>query len=298
LRALVTTLSSRLKAADALFEQSRFGGSVAAFSDLLSRAQEKGDHPMEIVARSMCARCLIRRHDIDGAREHLQAAGALVDPLHVQAHGRYRAALARLAVAEGFADNELRHYLEWATDMNVPLGVIDACTLLARSTEGEIRAEWLERAIDEAETCDVTDGIGELCNDLGATLDLLDRRDEAAAVYVRAVGFHRAHGTPRQLAGACWAAGAALVASDDWGGGRELLDEAVRMATTAVDAQDILALALADLARVQEASGDVIEARRLLIRAAQIAREQGLPETWPGRWRSMVGFGRTLELTL
>jgi tetratricopeptide (TPR) repeat protein len=293
--ALVTTLNARLEAAVALHELGRFGAALAAFEDLIGRAQERRDRPVEVVGRSMAARCLLRRRDVDGAREHLQAAGELVDPVNVDAHAAYRGALARLAVAESQLE-ELRNYLDWAERHAHAASVVDACRLLARHSEGEDQAVWLERGEQEADAAGLQADLGSLCTELGAALDQLGRADEALAAYERALGHHRRSGSPRQLVGACWAAGATAIQLEDWPLARQHLEEAVQLGGEVEEAFDLLALALGDLARVHEAAGDVVEARHLVLRSVKIARDQDLPSLWPTRWQSLVQLGRSLEL--
>lgn len=293
--ALVTTLNARLQAAEALHELGRFGAALTAFEDLVVRAQERRDRPIEVVGRSMAARCLLRRRDLDGAREHLQSAGELVDPVHIDAHASYRAALARLAVAEN-QTGELRRYLEWADQHAHAPSVVDACRLLAQHAEVEDRSSWLERAEQEAEASGLSAELGSLRTELAAALEELGRIDEAMAAYERALVAHRDGGSPRQLVGACWASGATAIRLDDWPLARTRLEEAVQLGDSAEETFDLLALALGDLARVYQAAGDIVEARRLLLRSVKLARDQDLPSVWPARWQSLVSLGRDLEL--
>ena len=293
--ALVTTLNARLESAQALHESGRFGAALAAFEDLVGLAQERGDRPVEVVGRSMAARCLLRRRDAEGARQHLQAAGGLVDPVHLDAHASYRSALARLAVAEADID-ALRSYLEWADNHAHAPSNVDACRLLAQQLHGEERATWLERGEQEAEAAGLTAELGALRTELAAALEQVERIDEALAAYERALVAHRNGGSPRQVIGACWAVGATAVGLEDWPLARTRLEEAVQLGADAEEAFDLLALALGDLARVHEAAGDVVEARHLVLRAVKLARDQDLASLWPARWQGLVAFGRALEL--
>ena len=78
--------------------------------------------------------------------------------------------------------------------------------------------------------------------------------------------------------------------------GRSLLDTAVAVAEQAGGCEDLIALALADLAVIHEASGDVVEARRMVLRAMNLAKEADLPHLWPARWSSILRYARRLEL--
>ena len=97
---------------------------------------------------------------------------------------------------------------------------------------------------------------------------------------------------------ACWACGTTAIRLEDWPYARQLLEEAVRLGAESDEIGEVVALALLDLARVHEAAGDVVEARRLVIRAASKGREHGLPSYAPRRWRDLVDYGRNLELEL
>ena len=77
---------------------------------------------------------------------------------------------------------------------------------------------------------------------------------------------------------------------------RTHLDEAIRLARHSGEADDLLSLALADLARVHEALDDVIEARHHLVASLKLARQQELATLWPQRWETLVRFARRLEV--
>lgn len=292
--ALVTTLTARLETASGLFDQGRLGAALTAFEDLVARAQERADRSAEVMARAMAARCLLRRRDNEGAAAHLSAVSLHFDVLPVDVEGCFRGSQARLAVAEGAGD--LRAYLSWADERSHAPSLIDACALLARSAEGEERAAWLERAVGEAEASGRIHQAGVLALELGGVLDGLGRGEEAVAAYRRAAAHQASHGDLRGTVSAHWAAGAVLVRLERFPQANEVLDQAVAAARGNDAVRDLLALALAELARVHEAAGDVVEARRLVLEAVRLAREEDLPGLWPERWRSLVQYGRALEL--
>ena len=96
--------------------------------------------------------------------------------------------------------------------------------------------------------------------------------------------------------GAGWAVGATAVRLEDWPLARQKLEAAITLAETEDSCQDLLAFALADLAKACEAAGDVIEARRLVLRAMTVAREQDIHRFFPERWQVIVSYARSLEL--
>lgn len=295
----MTTLLSRLEAADALHEQARFGSALAAYEDLVERAQERSDRSVEVAARSMAARCLLCRGDLEGARSHLAAAEAVSDPSDISAVARRWAAQARFALHEPdphATQAAVDAYLRWADRHDHAPAIVDACSLAAERSDGEDRAAWLERAAHEAVSSELHGDIGRLFTELGACLDSLGRLDHALAAYESALRQHLQTGTLRQQVGARWAAGEAALRLEDYPLASSHLEAAVRSAERSDDALDLLALALSDLARVYEAAGDVVEARRAVLRSVRVAREQDLPGLWPARWRSLIAFAHQLEL--
>src|SRR5262245_59446665 len=143
---LVPTLARHLEQADALFADGRVPQARRAYEDLVQRAQDRVDRPTETVARAMLARCLLRLREPDGAREQLDRVATLTDPGNAEAHGRYRAARARLAVEDGPADQartELLAYLRWAEEAGRGPEGLDACALLAVGAPAAQRADWL-----------------------------------------------------------------------------------------------------------------------------------------------------------
>ncbi|MFK7927137.1 MAG: hypothetical protein AB8H79_03040 [Myxococcota bacterium] len=292
--ALVTTLNSRLETATALFEQGRLGAALTAFEELVSLAQERSDRATEIMGRAMAARCLIKRRDVDGAAAHLSAVQLGFDELPIDVDACLHGSQARLAMAQGRAD--LRAYLRWADEREHAASIIDACMLLAESSPAEEQATWLERAVGEAEASGRIHQAGALALQLGGVLDGLGRGEESVSAYVRAIGHQRSHGSTRGVVSAGWAAGTVLVRLESYPQAREVLEQAVESAEDNDQVRDLLALSLAELARVHEAAGDVVEARRLVIRSLRLGREEDLPSLWPERWRSLIQYGQSLEL--
>lgn len=297
--ALVTTLIVRLEAADVLHAVGRFGSALTSYEDLIERAQERSDRPVEAAARSMAARCLLARGDLDGARAHLDAVSALGARDDVPVEARRQAAAARLALHDpdpSVAEVALAGYVRWADERDHAPSLIDACGLCASRADGFERATWLERAAHEATAAGLSREIGRLFTDLGACLDGLGRLDDALVAYERALRGHAETGTVRQQVGGRWAAGEAALRLEDFPLAQEHLEAAIRLAETSDDALDLLALALADAARVYEAAGDVVEARHAVLRALRVAREQDLAELWPGRFGALLDLARALDL--
>jgi hypothetical protein len=97
--------------------------------------------------------------------------------------------------------------------------------------------------------------------------------------------------------GACWAIGSVALRDEDYPLARVRLEEGIRLAGDSPEHQDLLALSMADLARVYLAAGDVIEARRLLIRGLEEAKEVDLSSAWNQAWKRMLELAKELELS-
>ena len=143
-----------------------------------------------------------------------------------------------------------------------------------------------------------TTRLGRICNDLAASLDQVKRTDEALELYELALGWHRMTGSIRDQVGACWAIGSVALREEDLPLARNRLEEAIQLAGEGAECQDLLALSLGDLARVYHESGDVIEARRLLIRGLKHAREVELSSAWNHAWQNMIVLSRQLDISL
>ena len=299
--ALVTTLSSRIEQAEQWLQVGRVGRALKAFEEIVFEAQERSDVAAEVTARSMLARCNLLRREFGEARAQLEAAAYQLDPMHLQAVYRYRGAAVRLELVNAEhseARSALREYLEWAEQARVGAAMLDAYLLLADTEEVEERVGWLQRAIDTAGTEGLEARLGGLYELLGITYARVERDQEALESYQLGLQWHARHGSARQLAATEWAAGATACRLEDWPLARVHLEKALEHLERSGEAEDLLSLVLVDLARVYEAAGDVIEARRLMVRGALVAREQGFPLLWPERWEALVRYGRTLELEL
>lgn len=321
--ALVPTLRSLVDHADALYDAGRVGAARTSYEDLLERAQEKGDRGSEVIARSMLARCHLRRRDIDAARDCMHhARRGLPYAERPDVARRYQAANARLLVAEAEAPQTdrddpygetsydrdrtaavtrategLRDYLDWARESGAWEEAIDACCLLAASSRtNEDKASWLHMAADIAAQHELDALGGKVFHDLAVVLEVLERHEDALEAWENAARRHAQTGTVRQQVSAAWAAGSIAIRLEDFALAQTRLEKAVRDAEPTDDCGDLLALALADLSIVHELTGDVVEARRALIRALALARENDLVSTWPDRWRTMGEQARRLDV--
>ena len=297
--ALVPTLRSFLAQADLVFTEGRVPYARRAYEDLVQRAQEKSDRLTEGMARAMLARCLLKLEGPDAARAQLDLAERTVDPENVEAWARYLSARVRLQVEEGppeVARTALREYLAWAEERRLGDEILDACLLLSAGAPPKDRAEWLDRGVSQAAELGADLLLGRACGELAHALDQLGQGDAALEAYQQSLRWHRQRGRGRESVAAGWAVGALACRLEEWPLGRSALEEAIAVGERLTDCEDLVALALADLATVYEVAGDVIEARRILLRALARGREQQLGAQWPDRWDTIRRYARRLEL--
>lgn len=303
---LVPTLRSLLDHADALFSAGRVQAARAAYEELLERAQEKTDRSTEAIARTMLARCLLWRKDFDGARDAWQEAGLRLPKEHPEAVWRHRATQARLAVADAARDGgdpreaqaDLRDYLDSARAAGAWREAIDACFLLCEGAKLEDRLAWLQLATDIGSEHSVDSLLGRAWHDLATVLEQLERQDAALDAWENAYTYYKRTGTTRQVVSAAWAAGSLACRVEDWPLAQTRLEQAIAAAEATDDCGDLLALALADVARVHDSAGDVIEARRVMLRAIAMAREYDLARDWPERWDGLRLQAKALDLDM
>jgi len=272
---------------------------IRALEELLVQAQERADRPMEVIARSRLAECWLLRRDEQAAAEALSRAEEILDRAHTGSFSQYRRVQARMAVftlsGEALRD-ELTEYVRWADGVCAYPAFIDGCQLLADHSDAEQRIYWLERALEVGQQSKTESELGRICTALADALDTAGRSEEALEVYEMALGWHRLKGSMRDQVGACWAIGSVGVRLEDWPLARIRLEEGIRLAGNNSSLQDLVALSLAELAKVNEASGDVIEARRLVLRAVRLAREEDLMSSWPKYWMALTKYAGHLDL--
>ena len=317
---LMKTLHKDLERADALFVARHFPRARSAYQRLVETAQDKADRQVEIIARSMLARCLLAIRDLEGAEVQLDAVQSLSKDHHPpNTTRRMFAAKVRVHLERGPLDQALdglQSYYQWATANTSSPAIIDACELIAQHTELEERVVWLERAIHCAlaaidaslpttaghgsarlQSDDRTNlSLGRLYTGLATALDQLNRLEPALTAWRQALHWQRQVGTERDVVATTWAVGAAAARGEDWPLAREQLEDAERLATAAGDCDDLLGLTLADLAQVYQAAGDVIEARRLLVRSIELGRTERINAVWPQRWAVIIEHARQLDL--
>ena len=296
---LVTTLRAVLEAADRAFDDGRVSAARAGYIDLLGRAQDRSDPSMEILARSMLAICALRMRDRAGAEEQLDAGLRRLESASIEAQARHRSATARLGVERDPREQvipELHLYLAWAEEHDAASSVLDACLLLADLHAPAERVLWLEHGLDYARAHDLEKGLGRAYGLLGLTLDQVDQPHQALQAWQQALVCHELQGHVRGRAGAGWAVGELACRLEDWPLARQHLETALGLAERAQDCSDLEPLILGDLAAVYEAAGDVIEARRLILRALARAREQELHVFAAARHKRLRAVARRLDL--
>jgi len=294
-------LNAQLERADQLFDEGRLTKAMEAYEALLVTAQEKLDRSTEVMCRSRIAECFVLRQDGGTAVEQLERAAEVLDANNRKAQGRFRRAKARVVIATetlGAVRIYLESYVQWADEAAHYEALIDGCCLLAEHSDLEGRIAWLERALQVGQDTQTTARLGSICNDLAASLDQAKRTDEALELYELALGWHRMTGTVRAQVGACWAIGSVALREEDFPLARSRLEEAVQLAGERSECQDLVALALGDLACVYHESGDIIEARRVLIRGLKHAREVDLSSAWNQAWQKMLSLSRQLEISV
>ncbi len=293
---LITTLGRELSAADELFRIARWPAARNAFEGLVERAQERSDPSVEVVARSMLSRCLLAQQDVETAFTSLELARSRLPLASGEARLRWRAARVRVLGALGEASiEELKLYFSDAEDQQEWVALIDAARLLA-DAQPDSRIDWLERALHFAqEHCPAE--VGPVARGLAFALEAEERFDAAIAAWHAAWDALQALDSPvRERIMASWAIGSLSCRAEDWPAAFEWLETCLQDAGDNEDCGDVVALTLADLARAHEAAGDVIEARRVLIRALNKGRDYDLASLWPARWDAIVVHARTLDL--
>lgn len=299
--ALVPTLNTLLGRADQLFEEARLAKALELYEQLLAQSQENLDRSTEVIARCRIAECFVIRNEPMVAQEQLERAKERMDENHIRVVARYRWAHIRWVLSTenaGAKVKALGEYIRWADASAQYALVIDGCRLMAEHGETDDRISWLERALQVGQESQTTEHLGRISNDLAAALDGAGRPAEALETYEMALGWHRLRGTVRDQVGACWAIGSVALREEDFPLAFERLKEAITMAGNAPEHQDLAALALSDLARAYFETGDVIEARRLLLQAIDQARAVDLASTWNQAWQGMHSLASSLDLTL
>lgn len=295
---LVAIRSRSLAEADAAFRAGWVPRALTMYEHLVTHAQAEGDRTLEAASRAMLARCLLRRRDQPGAEEQVSRARALVPSTTPELEGRLRATEVRLEarIDSGPRLHEsLRTYYDWGSE-NLESAAFDAAMLMADHTERDERVDWYRRAIEHGRAVGISGRLGGACHALAATLETMDRLDEALQAYTGALNVHERLGDRRQVVASHWAVGAIAARLEDWLLAQEHLQAAVDTAADGMDCEDLLSLALADLAGVHEQWGDDIEARRLLLQSLAIAREIALAQRWPDRWDAMLKYAKRLEV--
>jgi hypothetical protein len=271
-----------------------------AWEDLVQRAQDKRDRATEVVARSMLARCLLRMQQRDEARHELSLAARVVDPVHGPAMARYRGALARLAVEEGPA----RRGPSGAARLPaLGRGVPHRRAAARRREPAERRA----RAAGARRRPRARPRARSRARPRGRP------RGDVRGVGLRPRRHRRHRARPDRVdRGADPPPGPGArpprgrVRLGRWGRrvpprGLAPRPHAARRCAVGVPSgargcEDLVALVLGDLSLVYEAAGDVVEARRLVLRALRTGREHHLASAWPERWAGLHAQARRLEV--
>lgn len=298
MRSLVPTLSRALAQADALFVEGQFPAARKQYAALMERAQDKLDRSTEAIARAMLAWCALKSRDFETAEDVLSRVDPLLQNGTMDAESRVRRVRIRL-IAEledrRSAQQACRDFLGWAEQHQRAEDALDACMLLASWSEVEERVSWLERGLERSEGAPPAMAARGY-TELGTALDQLDQPDDALRAYANALELYRSLGRSRALVAAEWAVGSSATRLEDWPLAQLRLEAALKSAGGRDDCSDLEVWIRGDLANVYESSGDVIEARRQILKALQYAEEQELGQLWPERYAVLRAQARLLEV--
>jgi tetratricopeptide (TPR) repeat protein len=296
---LVPTTLRLLADADAAFDAGWLPRARSLYEQVVEIAQGSGERGAEAAGRAMLARCLTRRRDSSDAGQQLERARQILPEGDRVGEARIRAAEVRLLARDAVGDvvrDAVREYLAWAEAVEDEGACFDACLLLADESAGEERVGWYRRAVEHGRAAGLDARLGGTCHALAASLEAGGQLADALDAYRAALELNERLGDRRQVVASRWAVGAVAARLEDWLLAQEHLEAAVDIAADAVDCEDLMALALGDLAVVYQQWGDDIEARRALLRALAIGREIALAQRWPDRWDAMLEQAHKLEL--
>ena len=294
---LVPVNTRMLADADAVFFAGWLPRARTMYEHVVEHALDQGNRGLEAAARAMLARCLLRRRDPAGAADQLERARAVL-PEDRAIEARIRAAEIRLHARLSSGSTLLGHmndYYEWSANHSDPCA-FDAAILLADECTGDERIHWYRRAVDHGRVSGPSARLGSTCHALAAALESQNKLSDALDAYKTALEIHERLGDRRQIIVSHWAIGVIAARTEDWLMAQEHLQAAADAAVGKPECEDLLALALADLAGVHQEWGDDIEARRLLLQALAIGREIALAQSWPERWDAMLAHAKRLEI--
>jgi tetratricopeptide (TPR) repeat protein len=194
------------------------------------------------------------------------------------------------------ARRELLDYLRWAEESRTVEPLLDAASLLSAALAPQERADALERALELAAVLDPGADLAATYVEWASALDATGDTERALTAWTEALTRHRDLGRGRPVVASGWAAGAAACRLEDWPLARTLLEDALSASERSPGCEDLVALVLGDLSLVYEAAGDVVEARRLVLRALRTGREHHLASAWPERWAGLHAQARRLEV--
>jgi tetratricopeptide (TPR) repeat protein len=264
----------------------------------IERAQARADVQSELQARGWLAVCMARRRDWEQVDRELATMDAAARLLGEAERLAVWAAHARVETLRGGGLEAAQRWWKHAFELQSWEDVVDAALHAAWAADGVEKRFWLERAADVADEHARSWRV-RVYTDVAVAAEKLGDIERAHAAWSQLLDAARSAGAPvPQEARAGCALGAFAVAREDWPLAERRFLEALRVAESDPQAEVWAIRARVGLAEIQEAAGDVVEARRILVEALRRAHENALAEDAPAVWDHLAGVARRLELSV
>ncbi|MFH2034879.1 MAG: tetratricopeptide repeat protein [Candidatus Zixiibacteriota bacterium] len=291
------TISALLEKADNLFKARQYDESRDIYIQVMDKAKAEGKNEALTEAYAMIARCYLITDRREEGLTYINLAKEAAAPNEPLGWSRYLGVRGRFE----WQDKELvkatatfKMMYKFCSEKKLYERAIDAAHMVAITGTPEMQIEWGKKGIAEAEAGHVTDWLGPLWNNLGASYEDQKKYPEALNAYQKAREYHYKYGDALNKLIADWAVGHSYRLNKDYKNARDWLNPLVKKFEE-VKSAEFVGWTNKELAEIAIAKEDYRTALKHMKIAEEKLKTEKMPEWDPEGYQEIVDQIAQLE---
>ncbi|MFH1701123.1 MAG: hypothetical protein ABIE07_11105 [Candidatus Zixiibacteriota bacterium] len=279
-----------LKQADEIFKSRKYEESRDYYLKVLDEAEKTNNLSDQTEALAMIARTYLILDDITSGYPWLEKAKKAADFDQPLGWSRFMGVKGRFLWKEEKLDEAtviFENMYDYCSERKLHDRAIDAAHMVAITGDQETQVIWAYKAINEAEAGGLESWLGPLWNNLGATLEEMERFYESLEAYLKARNYHYKHGNDFNKAIADWAVGHAYVNIGDIENASKWINPVLDK-FIAMDEGEFIGFTYREMGEIELAKENFSQAHDYFVRAEEKLKEVKMPKWNPDGYQKIL----------